>query len=121
MLQTLGLHDPHQPYYVYRLQKFLYSPRQAPRAWCQCFADYVSTIKFQHDTSDHSLFIYRCGSDMNYILLYDDDIILIKSSHDLHKYVMVLFVFKFAMKDLGLLSYFLGIATIRQAQGLFLI
>jgi hypothetical protein len=120
MHQPLGFRDPHRPDYVCRLRKSLYGLKQAPRAWYQRFADFVSTIGFQHSTSDHSLFIYRRGSDMAYILLYVDDIILITSSHDLRKSIMALLASEFAMKDLGPLSYFLGIAVTRHDGGLFL-
>lgn len=120
MHQPLGFRDPQHPDYVCRLRKSLYGLKQAPRAWYQRFADYVSTIGFQHSTSDHSLFVYRRGSDMAYILLYVDDIILISSSHDLRQSIMALLASEFAMKDLGPLSYFLGISVTRQAGGLFL-
>ncbi|XP_057444635.1 uncharacterized mitochondrial protein AtMg00810-like [Lotus japonicus] len=120
MHQPLGFCDRTHPDYVCRLRKSLYGLKQAPRAWYQRFADYVSTIGFQHSTSDHSLFIYRRGSDMAYLLLYVDDIILISSSHDLRKSIMALLASEFAMKDLGPLSYFLGIAVTRHAGGLFL-
>ncbi|XP_057425895.1 uncharacterized mitochondrial protein AtMg00810-like [Lotus japonicus] len=116
----LGFRDRTHPDYVCRLRKSLYGLKQAPRAWYQRFADYVSTIGFRHSTSDHSLFIYRRGSDMAYLLLYVDDIILISSSHDLRKSIMALLASEFAMKDLGPLSYFLGIAVTRHAGGLFL-
>ena len=75
---------------------------------------------FQHSTSNHSLFIYRRGSDMAYILLYVYDIILITSSDDLRKSIMALLAYEFAMKDLGPLSYFLGIVVTRHDDGLFL-
>ncbi|XP_060211640.1 uncharacterized mitochondrial protein AtMg00810-like [Lycium barbarum] len=70
--------------------------------------------------SDHSLFIYRKGIDMAYLLLYVNDIILTTSSDDLRKSIMTLLNSEFAMKDLGPLSYFLGIAVTRHAGGLFL-
>jgi hypothetical protein len=57
---------------------------------------------------------------MAYILLYVDDIILITSSHDLHKSIMTLLASEFAMKDLGSLSYFLGIVVNMHIGGLFL-
>lgn len=120
MHQPLGFRDPHHPDYVCRLKKSLYGLKQAPRAWYQRFADYVTTIGFRLSTSDHSLFIYRQQSDMAYILLYVDDIILITSTQVLRKSIMSLLATEFAMKDLGPLSYFLGIAVSRHPGGLFL-
>lgn len=120
MHQPLGFRDSCHPDYVCRLKKSLYGLKQAPRAWYQRFADYVITIVFRHSTSDHSLFIYRQQSDMAYILLYVDDIILITSTHALRQSIMSLLASEFAMKDLGPLSYFLGIAVSRHPGGLFL-
>ncbi|XP_057425714.1 uncharacterized mitochondrial protein AtMg00810-like [Lotus japonicus] len=57
---------------------------------------------------------------MAYILLYVDDIILITSTQDLRRQIMSLLASEFAMKDLGPLSYFLGIAVHRHPHGLFL-
>ncbi|XP_060202579.1 uncharacterized mitochondrial protein AtMg00810-like [Lycium barbarum] len=57
---------------------------------------------------------------MTYLLLYVDDIIFTTSSDDLRKSIMTLLNSEFAMKDLGPLSYFLGIAVTRHAGGLFL-
>jgi hypothetical protein len=57
---------------------------------------------------------------MAYILLYVDDIILTTSSDGLRQSIISLLSSEFAMKDLGPLSYFLGIAVTRHQQGLFL-
>ncbi|XP_019451844.1 PREDICTED: uncharacterized protein LOC109353944 [Lupinus angustifolius] len=120
MHQPMGFHDPHHLDYVCRLKKSLYGLKQAPRSSYQRFAEYVSSIGFQHNTSNLSLFIYQHGDALSYILLYVDDIILIISSHDLRKSIMALLASEFAMKDFGPLSYFLGITVIIHACGLFL-
>ena len=101
-------------------KKSLYCLKQASRAWYQQFANFVSTVSFTHSKSYYSLFIYHKGHDMAYILLYIDDIILATSSGILCTSIISLLVFEFAMKDLGLLSYFLGIAVTRHADRLFL-
>jgi hypothetical protein len=80
----------------------------------------VATLGFSHSISDHSLFIYRQGNDMAYILLYVDDIILTASSAALRQSIMSKLGSEFAMKDLGPLSYFLGISVTRHSGGLFL-
>ncbi|XP_062100192.1 uncharacterized mitochondrial protein AtMg00810-like [Humulus lupulus] len=120
MHQPMGFKDPQHPNYVCLLWKSLYGLMQAPRAWYKRFADYVSSIGFSHSKSDHSLLIYRKGTNMAYILLYVDDIILTASSDAHRKSIMTLLNSKFAMTDLEPLSYFLGIAITRHAGGLFL-
>jgi hypothetical protein len=43
----------------------------------------LASIGFVEAKSDTSLFIYRCGDDTIYILLYVDDIVLTTSITDL--------------------------------------
>jgi hypothetical protein len=120
MHQPLGFKDPDRPNHVCLLRKSLYGLKQAPRAWYKRFADFVSSIGFSQSKSDNSLFIYQKDTHMAYILLYVDDIILTTSSDNLRKSIISLLSSEFAMKDLGPLSYFLGIAVIRHSDGLFL-
>jgi len=121
MHQPMGFRDKNHPNHVFLLKKSLYGLKQAPHAWYQRFADFVATIGFSHSKSDHSLFVYKNGSDTAYILLYVDDIILTASSDPLRKFFMTLLGSEFAMKNLGPLSFFLGIAVTRHAHGLFFI
>ena len=81
------------------------------------FCDYFG---FRNNICDNSLFIYSNGLDVAYLLLYVDDIILTASSDALRLLIMAKLSAEFAMKDLGSLSYFLGIAVTHNAQGLFL-
>ncbi|GAA0171004.1 transmembrane signal receptor [Lithospermum erythrorhizon] len=85
MHQTLGFRDPSNPYHVCLLRKSLYGLKQAPRAWYQRFVDYVASIGFHHNQFDNSLFIFQQDSEMAYLLLYVDDIILTTSSDTLRK------------------------------------
>ena len=60
-----------------------------------------------------SLLIYRRGSDIAFLHLYVDDIMLIASFDSLRKHIIFLLANEFAMKDLGMLHYFLGIVVSR--------
>ncbi|KAK9137599.1 hypothetical protein Sjap_008193 [Stephania japonica] len=120
MHQPLGYRDRTRPDYVCLLRKSLYGLKQAPRAWYKRFADFVKSVGFTNSRCDNSLFVYSKGSSMTYILLYVDDIILTASSHALRCSIMDLLSSEFAMKDLGPLNYFLGIAVTRQKGGMFL-
>ena len=77
------------------------------------FCDYFG---FRNNICDNSLFIYSNGHDVAYLLLYVD-IILTASSYALRLSIMAKLSAEFAMKDLGPLSYFLGIAVTHNAQG----
>jgi hypothetical protein len=79
----------------------------------------LASISFVEAKSNTSLFIYRCGDDTVYLLLYVDDIVLTASTADLLRRTIVALQREFAMKDLGL-HHFLGITIERRPQGLFL-
>ncbi|XP_022030943.1 uncharacterized mitochondrial protein AtMg00810-like [Helianthus annuus] len=57
---------------------------------------------------------------MAFILLYVDDILLITSSNALPDQFMGLLSNEFAMKDLGPISYFLGVSVTNYPKSLFL-
>jgi len=113
MHQPMGFRDPNHLNHVCLLKKSLYGLKQAPWAWYKRFVNYISTLGFSHNTYNHSLFIYRQSTTMAYILLYVDDIILTTSSYVIRMSIISLLNSEFAMKDLGPLSYFLGIVVTR--------
>ncbi|KAK2448850.1 putative mitochondrial protein [Trifolium repens] len=82
------------------------------------FTDYIATLGFSHNIFDHSLFIYHHGIDTAYILIFVD-IILTTSSDVLRDSIMSKLSSEFAMKDLGPLSYFLGIFVTKHIGDLF--
>nr|GEY30473.1 retrotransposon protein, putative, unclassified [Tanacetum cinerariifolium] len=102
------------------LWKSLYGLKQAPRAWFQRFVGYVTRVGFYHSRCDSSLFILRQGSQVAYLLIYMDDIILTASSTYLLQQVITSLHNEFNMTDLGALNYFLGIFATRHSTGLFL-
>ncbi|KAJ9565690.1 hypothetical protein OSB04_001656 [Centaurea solstitialis] len=120
MHQPMGFRHRDYPDHVCRLKKSLYGLKQAPRAWYQRFTDFVLRIGFTQSKSDNSLFIYHQGSHTAYLLIYVDDIILTTSSDDLRKNLMSSLAGEFAMKDLGSLTYFLGISVTRTGDKMFL-
>ncbi|GKA01496.1 ribonuclease H-like domain-containing protein [Tanacetum coccineum] len=64
--------------------------------------------------------LVSAGSDIAYLLLYVDDIVLTVSSTALLQCIITLLHSEFAMTDLGSLNYFLGISAQRSKSGLFL-
>ncbi|GJR45342.1 ribonuclease H-like domain-containing protein [Tanacetum coccineum] len=88
MHQPPGFVDPTKPGYVCHLQRSLYGVKKALCAWFQRFASYAIRVGFQHSKTESSLFVFHRGSDIAYLLLYVDDIILTASSimgHFLYK------------------------------------
>ncbi|GKA39597.1 ribonuclease H-like domain-containing protein [Tanacetum coccineum] len=99
----------------------LYRLKQASRAWFQRFASYAKRVGFQHSKTVPSLICLSSrSSDIAYLLLYVDDIILTASSSAFLQRIITSLHSEFAMTDLGSLNYFLGISAQRSATGLFL-
>jgi hypothetical protein len=118
--QPSGFEDSAHPDYVYRLNKSLYGLKQAPRVWYSRFATYLLSLGFAEAKSDTSLFIYQRGSDMAYLHLYVDDIILTASLIGLHQRIVSDLQQEFAMKDLGEVHHFLGMHVQHCGDGLLL-
>ncbi|GKC36087.1 ribonuclease H-like domain-containing protein [Tanacetum coccineum] len=120
MHQPPGFVDNRYPHHVCLLQRSLYGLKQAPRAWFQRFAGYATRAGFYHSRCDSSLFIYRQGSQVAYLLIYVDDIILTASCPALLQQIIGSLNNEFDMTDLGALNYFLGISADRTPTCLFL-
>ncbi|XP_021991657.1 uncharacterized mitochondrial protein AtMg00810-like [Helianthus annuus] len=75
---------------------------------------------FRNSRCDASLFTYKQGPDTAYLLLYVDDILLVTSSDALRHRLLATLSTEFAMKDLGPLSYFLGISVSRNKNTMLL-
>jgi len=119
-VQPTGFEDPVHPSFVCRLNRSLYGLKQAPRAWYSRFAAFLLSLGFVETKFDTSLFVYRRGTDVVYLLLYVDDIVLTASSSVLLRRTIQALQQEFSMKDLGELHHFLGMHVQRCPNGLFL-
>jgi hypothetical protein len=118
--QPTGFADPALPSHVCKLNRSLYGLKQAPRAWYSRFASFLLSLGFSEAKSDTSLFILRRGTETVYLLLYVDDIVLTASSEQLLHRLIAALKNEFAMKDLGPLHHFLGVAVQRHKDHLTL-
>ncbi|RVX07394.1 Retrovirus-related Pol polyprotein from transposon RE1 [Vitis vinifera] len=109
MTQPQGFFNPTYPTYVCKLHKALYGLKQAPRAWFQKLRIALLDYGFQSSRADTSLFIFHTASDILILLVYVDDILVTGSSPTLVSHFISYLSAKFALRDLGPLSYFLGI------------
>ncbi|XP_018514374.1 uncharacterized mitochondrial protein AtMg00810-like [Brassica rapa] len=109
MFQPSGFIDKDRPNHVCKLKRSIYGLKQAPRAWNARFVSFITNNGFIQTKTDTSLFVYRKGNLMAYlstIPLRDTVINLLKS--------------EFPMKDLGVISSFLGVSAKFNEKGLFL-
>ena len=103
-----------------KLLKSIYGLKQAPRQWFTKLTSALIAYGFHQSKADYTLFTKQCeNSDFLTVLIYVDDMILTASStsalaalkHYLHS--------QFHMKDLGSLSYFLGLEITTSSEGFF--
>ncbi|KAK4276114.1 hypothetical protein QN277_019103 [Acacia crassicarpa] len=102
---------------VCRLDKALYGLKQAPRAWFERLGTALHNFGFSNSKCDQSLFIRKTLSDVTYVLVYVDDIILTGTSAVAISALISALHDQFALKDLGPLTYFLGIEVKRLHDG----
>ena len=112
--------DPRHPLYVCKLKKKLYGLKQTPRAWFQRFSSFLLLLGFSCSHADTSLFVFNRQDNLIYLLLYVDDIILIGNKYALINQFISQLHSEFAVKDLGPLTYFLGLEASSIPDGLFL-
>jgi len=109
MRQPPGYEDKNKPNYLCKLDKALYGLKQAPRAWYSRLCHKLQSLGFTPSKADTSLFFYRRGEHVFYMLVYVDDIIVASSSQEVVSALLRDLHAEFAIKDLGDLHYFLGI------------
>ena len=93
--------------HVCHLNKYLYGLKQAPRTWYSRFISHRLSIGFIGSKADTSLFIFRHGTNIVYLLVYVNNIILTASSPSLLRWTISSLQREFAMSDLGPLHFFL--------------
>ncbi|RVW94084.1 Retrovirus-related Pol polyprotein from transposon RE1 [Vitis vinifera] len=118
MVQLLSFIDADKPTHVCKLHKAIYGLKQAPWAWYHELCQFLVDSRFKNSHSDTSLFILHAGTDLLYLLVYVDDIIIIGNSNDLVSQVVECLAQRFSLKDLGPLSYFLGVEVVSHRHGL---
>ncbi|XP_035539541.1 uncharacterized mitochondrial protein AtMg00810-like [Juglans regia] len=120
MSQPIGFIHPEYPDYVCKLHKAIYGLKQAPRAWFAQLRSSLCEYGFQQSQADPSLFIYSHQSVVIFVLIYVDDIVVTSSHQSQIDHLISYLASVFPLKDLGRLSYFLGIEITYLANGIHL-
>lgn len=120
MEQPPGFIDKDHPHHVCRLRKAVYGLKQAPRAWYVELTTFLLRLGFKNSLADTSLFVLQRGSEVVYLLVYVDDILVTGNSKTGISLVLKQLAERFSMKDPEDLNYFLGIEAHRTAKGLHL-
>lgn len=120
MNQPPGFLDSSQLHHVCKLHRSLYGLKQAPRAWFQCLSSSLLQLQFVGSKMDSSLFVFNDRTTIIYVLVYVDDIIITGNNSAAIGKVISTLSSTFALKDLGILHYFLGIEVVPHSGGLIL-
>lgn len=120
MAQPPGFVDVDKPDYVCKLFKAIYGLKQAPRAWYTVLRDFLLEAGFFNFVADMSLFILHKAGITLFVLGYVDDIVVTGNSPTHVQLFIDLLTARFSLKDVGALSYFLGIEVTRTVNGLTL-
>ena len=112
MEQPEGYIKPGQEHLVCKLKKSIYGLKQSPRCWSKAFTEFMMEIGFKQSTSDPCVFV-RSRKELEILAVYVDDLILITESTESMNELKVALKERYKMKDMGELSYILGISVIQ--------
>ena len=101
-----------------RLNKSLYTLKQAPRAWYSRINYYLQRMGFQKSEADPNLYFIMVGHDP-LILLYVDDLFITGGERPIVACKKD-FAIEYEMTDIGLMHYFLGLEVWQEPGHIFL-
>ncbi|RVX06405.1 Retrovirus-related Pol polyprotein from transposon TNT 1-94 [Vitis vinifera] len=106
--------------HVCKLRRSLYGLKQAPRAWFEKFRTTLLQFSFRQSKYDTSLFLWKSDMGIVVLLVYVDDIVITGSDSALLGQLKTHLSESFHMKDLGPLTYFLGLEVHHSPSGISL-
>ena len=93
---------------VYKLNKSLYGLKQSGRMWNSLLHEYLIKNNFEQNPVDQCIYMMHSHDEIAVILVWVDDLLIAASNDELLNNVKQMLKNQFKMKDLGKLSYFLG-------------
>ncbi|CAN1337340.1 Retrovirus-related Pol polyprotein from transposon TNT 1-94 [Linum perenne] len=106
---------------VCKLKKALYGLKQSPRAWFDRFTKAVKEGGYYQCQTDHTLFVKHSSTGkVSILIVYVDDIIITGDDVEEITSLKSRLAREFEIKDLGHLTYFLGMEVSRSNQGIVL-
>ena len=94
---------------VLKLKKSLYGLKQSGRNWNHVLDSYLTSEGFARSKSDNCVYVKTTNKSTTILIIWVDDIIIASSNLESLTEVKRNLASRFKMKDLGVLSWFLGI------------
>nr|GEY51867.1 retrotransposon protein, putative, Ty1-copia subclass [Tanacetum cinerariifolium] len=113
MEQPEGFVNPNYPNRVCKLKRSIYGLKQASRQWNKRFDDEIKKFGFTQNRDEPCVYIKASGSNITFVILYIDDILIMGNSIPMLQSVKTYLGKCFAIKDLGEAAYILGIKIYR--------
>ncbi|GKA37803.1 retrotransposon protein, putative, ty1-copia subclass [Tanacetum coccineum] len=113
MEQPEGYVDPNYPNGVCKLQRAIYGLKQASRQWNKRFDEEIKKFGFIQNRDEPCVYRKASGSDIVFLILYVDDILIMGNNIPRLKEVKDYLGKCFSVKDLGEAAYILGIKIYR--------
>ena len=109
MKQPEGFEENGKEHLVCQLKKSVYRLKQASSQWYLKFDEVITSLGFVENTVDHCIYLKTNGSKFIFLVLYVDDTLLASNDVNLLYDAKALLSKTFEMKDLGEVSFVLGI------------
>ncbi|CAL1375374.1 unnamed protein product [Linum trigynum] len=103
---------------VCRLRRSLYGLKQAPRAWFEKFHATILHAGLVQSENDPSLFLRSTSRGITALLIYVDDMVVTGDDSVGIEELLLVLRSAFNLKELGDLSYFLGLEIHRSTAGI---
>jgi hypothetical protein len=118
--QPPGFIDDKNTNGVLRLRKALYGLQQAPRAWNAKLDAVLNSLGFERSPLEHGVYRRNTSASTLIVGVYVDDLVITGSDEDDMNEFKEEMKRMFAMSDLGLLSYYLGIEVVQRGDAITL-
>jgi hypothetical protein len=105
---------------VCRLRRTLYGLKQASRTWHLALRHFLCSLGFESSDADPCLFKQRSGSDIVFVLLYVDDMLIAAPTCEAVESVKNKLLSKFEARDMGEAGLFLGMSIVRDRMKILL-
>ena len=99
---------------VCKLNRSLYGLKQSGRNWNNLLHSHLVEQGFEQSAADHCVYTRQSGNELTIVIIWVDDIIIASTNDPILMSVKKSLSQRFKMKDLGPISWFLGVEFIRR-------